>query len=340
MAPLNRPGLCFLDRPALPRAIELVRLAEARGFESAWVCETRLARDAISVLGAFAAVTERIKLGTGVINTWTRGPALTAVTFATLNELAPGRPLLGLGAYWDPLAWKQGIERRRPLQQMREYVEVTRRLLNLERFTFDGELVQVRDLELDLAHGAARVPQRIPIFIGATGPRMLELAGEIADGVLLNGLLSPAYIRDSIEHVRAGAYRAGRDPATVDLPLLVNVALDRDGARARDAARRLIATYVGQQPHIATASGLPDEAIEEIGARLGGWPPDEHGVERAAGLIPDRVVDSLTVAGTPDDCRAALERFLASGISAPVFVPITDNVDEMIDLFATSPAAD
>ena len=110
MAALNRPGLCFLDRPALPRAIELVRLAEARGFESAWVCETRLARDAISVLGAFAAVTERIKLGTGVINTWTRGPALTAVTFATLNELAPGRPLLGLGAYWDPLAWKQGID--------------------------------------------------------------------------------------------------------------------------------------------------------------------------------------------------------------------------------------
>jgi 5,10-methylenetetrahydromethanopterin reductase len=334
MSALNRLGLCFLDRPTLPRAIEVVRLAESRGFESVWVCETRLARDAISVLGAFAAVTSRIKLGSGVVNTWTRGPALTAMTFATLNELAPDRLLLGLGAYWDPLAWKQGVERRKPLRQMREYVEVTRRLLNLERFTFEGELVQVRDLELDLAHGAPRVAQRVPIYLGATGPQMLELAGEIADGVLLNGLLSPAYTRECIARVRDGAQRAGRDPNAIDLPQLVNVALDRDGARARDAARRLITTYIGQQPHIARASGLPDETVAEIRAQLGGWPPSEHGVERAAALIPPELVDLLTVAGTPDECRAGLQRFLAAGISAAVFVPITDNVEEIVELYA------
>jgi 5,10-methylenetetrahydromethanopterin reductase len=300
------------------------------------VCETRLARDAISVLGALAAVTQGIKLGAGVINTWTRGPALTAMTFATLDELAPGRILLGLGAYWEPLAWKQGIGRRQPLRQMREFVEVTRRLLDLERFTFEGEVVQVRDVQLDLSHGAPRGPRRIPIYIGATRPRMLELAGAIADGVLLNGLLSPDYTRQCIHHVRVGARQAGRDPEALDLPQLVNVALDRDGARARDAARRLVAGYVGQQPHIAAASGLPDEALEEVHARLGGWPPTEDGIERAAELISDSVVESLSVAGTSDQCRAGLERFLAAGISYPVIVPITDNIDEIVELLGVT----
>jgi 5,10-methylenetetrahydromethanopterin reductase len=124
----TRVGLCFLDRPDLARCLRLVRMAEELGFSEAWVCETRLARDAISVLGAFAAVTGRIRLGTGIINSWTRAAPLTAMTFATLDELAPGRTMLGLGAYWDPLAWKQGITRRKPLRQMREYVEVVRRL--------------------------------------------------------------------------------------------------------------------------------------------------------------------------------------------------------------------
>jgi 5,10-methylenetetrahydromethanopterin reductase len=331
-----RVGICFLDRPALPRTLELARMAEARGFDSAWVCETRLARDAISVLGSLAAVTQRIKLGSGVINTWTRGPALTAMTVATLDELAPGRILLGLGAYWHTLAWKQGIEWRQPLRKMREFVEVTRRLLTLERFTFEGELVQVRDLQLDLSYGAARRPRRIPIYIGATRPRMLRLAGAIADGVLLNGLLSPDYTRQCIHHVRLGARQVGRDPGALDLPQLINVALDREGARARDAARRLIATYIGQQPHIAAASGLPDDALKEVRARLGGWPPSEHGVERAAELISDTVVGSLAVAGTADQCRAALERFLAAGISYPVIVPITQNIEEIIELFAVT----
>lgn len=108
----NRIGMAFLDRPDLARQIRLVKRMEELGYDSAWVCETRLARDAISVLGAFAASTSRIRLGTGIVNTWTRGPALMAVTFATLNELAPGRMICGLGAYWDPLAWKQGIDRK------------------------------------------------------------------------------------------------------------------------------------------------------------------------------------------------------------------------------------
>src|SRR5262249_35437939 len=183
-----------LDRPSVAKQIELVRKIENLGFESAWVTETRLARDAFSVLGAFAAVTTRVKLATGIVNTWTRGPALMAVTLATLDEMAPGRIICGLGAYWDPLAWKQGIERRKPVTQMREYVSVLRRLLALEAgITFEGEFVHVRDITLDLGHDAPRTPKDVRLYLRPTRPGMTQTAGQIADGALLNRLLTPAY---------------------------------------------------------------------------------------------------------------------------------------------------
>ena len=164
-------GFGFLDRPGVREQLRLAAKAEALGYDSLWVTETRLARDAVSVLGAMAATTERVRLGSCIVNSWTRGPALMAMTFATLDNLAPGRMNLGLGAYWDPLAWKQGIERRKPLSQMREYVGVLRRFFALEDgVTHEGELVRVRDLTLDLGHGDARVPPAVRIFIGPTGP--------------------------------------------------------------------------------------------------------------------------------------------------------------------------
>ena len=176
---MERVGLIFLDRPSLGQQVELVRYAEQRGFESAWVCETRLARDAMTPLAAFAQATSRIRLATGVVNNWTRTTGLMAMTLATLHELSGGRVALGIGAYWDPLARNQGIRRRRHLAAMREYVAVVRRLLNMETVNLDGEVVKVQDLRLDLGDGMPRDP----IYIGATGPRMLELAGEIGDGV-------------------------------------------------------------------------------------------------------------------------------------------------------------
>ena len=204
---MERVGFCFLDRPSTSKQLELVQKIERLGYDSAWVTETRLARDAFSVLGAFAAVTKRIKLCTGIVNSWTRGPALMAMTLATLDELAPNRVICGLGAYWDPLAWKQGIERSKPLEQMREYLTAVRRLLNLEEFTYEGEFVKLRDITLDLGHGVKREPKDVKLYIGPTGPLMTQLAGEIADGAILNGLLSPDYTRGMIATTSGRAHR-------------------------------------------------------------------------------------------------------------------------------------
>ena len=184
---LPRVALYLQDKHPIRDGMKHVQYAEARGFETVWQAEARLVRDAIVPMAAYAAVTQRIQVGSGVINNWTRNAAVIAATFATLDDLAPGRILCGIGAWWEPLATKVGVDRRRPLQAMREVVTVIRKLLAMERVTFEGDFVRVTDVEIDSVYGERR-PKRIPIFIGATGDLMLELAGEIADGVLLNYL--------------------------------------------------------------------------------------------------------------------------------------------------------
>ena len=138
-----------------------------------------------------------------MVNNWTRNPALLASTFATLDDLAPGRVILGIGAWWDPLAAKVGIDRSRPLRAMRETVEAVGRLLADETVTYEGEFVHLDGVELDYVHQERR-PKDVPIYIGATGMQMMELTGRIADGVLLNYLVSPAYNDRALEHLHPG----------------------------------------------------------------------------------------------------------------------------------------
>ena len=331
----NRIGMAFLDRPDLARQIRLVKRMEELGYDSAWVCETRLARDAISVLGAFAASTSRIRLGTGIVNTWTRGPALMAVTFATLNELAPGRMICGLGAYWDPLAWKQGIDRKKPLTQMKEYVEVLRRLLALEEgVSFAGEVVNVREISLDLGHGMKREKVPVSIAIGPTGPKMMELAGEIADVVVLNGLLSSDYTRKSIEKIKVGAKNVGRDFSSIDCPQFVNVSMSSDKDTALENAHYLVTKYLGQQPHIGIASGLDEDLLLKIKQTMGGWPARANGIEDAMNLVSIDVVNKLTVSGTPDSCRSRVREWTDAGATFPIIVPLSDNYEEIVEAFS------
>ena len=117
---MKRVALYLQDKHRVREEMKFAQYAEDKGFEAIWHAESRLARDALTPLAAIAAVTEKIKLGTGVINNWTRNVALTAASFLTLDELSEGRTLLGVGAWWDPLAWKVGIERKKPLKAMRE----------------------------------------------------------------------------------------------------------------------------------------------------------------------------------------------------------------------------
>ncbi|MGA9769353.1 MAG: LLM class flavin-dependent oxidoreductase [Blastocatellia bacterium] len=326
-------ALYLQDKHPLRDAIEYVRYAESRGFSAVWQAESRLVRDAIVPMAAFAATTERIKIGSGVINNWTRNAALIGATFSTLDDLAPGRILCGLGVWWEPLATKVGVNRRKPVQAMRETVEVVRRLLAMEKVTFKGEFVNVEDIEIDIVHGD-RSPKDVPIYIGATGMKMMELSGEIADGVLLNYLVSPAYNHEAMEHLRIGAEKAGRKPDDIDRPQLIVCSLDEDRARALDNARKLVTQYLGQQPHIMKASGVSADLLDEIG-RVLTWPAEEHQILEAMKLVPDEVVQLITASGTPDECRAKVQEYIAAGCTCPVLYPLGDDVQAMIDAFGS-----
>lgn len=330
---MTRRALYLQDAHPIRDAMEYTTYAEARGFEAVWQADSRLVREAGVPMAAFAATTDRIKVGSGVIDVWSRNPARLASMFSTLDDLAPGRIICGLGAWWDPLAAKVGIDRSKPLRVMREVVEAVRALLANETVTMDGYFVHLDGVELDYVHQERRAKD-VPIYIGATGMQMMQLTGEIADGAVLNYLVSPEYNRQAMEHLEAGAAKAGRSVDDLDRPQLVVCSVDDDRQAALDGARMLVTQYLGQQPHIMKASGVPESLLEEVHKILG-WPATHEQVVEASKLVPDDIVQMICAAGTPDECREKVEEYIATGCTCPILYPLGD-VELMIDTFAVT----
>jgi 5,10-methylenetetrahydromethanopterin reductase len=329
---MKRVALYLQDAHDLRDGLDFVRYAEERGFEAVWQAESRLVRDAIVPMAAYAAVTERIKVGSGVINNWTRNIGLLAATFLTLDDLAPNRILCGIGAWWDPLAKNVGIERRKPLLAMRETVDLLRRLLTLERVTFHGEFHHVDGIELDVVHGR-REPRHVPIYIGATGPKMMELTGEIADGVVLNYCVPPEYNDQAMDQLEVGVKKAGRKLEDLDRPQLVVCSVDHDREKALDTSRELLTQYLAQQPHIAKASGVSQKVVGEIQSILG-WPATREQIQRAKHFVPDELILRITASGTPTEARAKVQEYLNHGATCPILYPVGGDVKLLIDTFS------
>ncbi|HSQ25826.1 MAG TPA: LLM class flavin-dependent oxidoreductase [Anaerolineales bacterium] len=328
----QRVALYLQDAHDLRDGLDYVRYAEQRGFEAVWEAESRLVRDAIVPMAAYAAVTERIKVGSGVINNWTRNIGLLAATFLTLYDLAPDRVICGIVAWWDPLARNVGIERRKPLTAMRETVEVLRRLLNMERVTYHGEFHHVDGIELDVVHGR-REPRNVPIMIGATGDKMMELTGEIADGAVLNYCVPPDYNDKALELLEAGAKLSGRTLDDIDRPQLVVCSVDEDHDKAIDTTRELLTQYLAQQPHIAKASGVSQDVVAEIQSILG-WPATKEQIRKAKHLVPEELILHITASGTPDEARAKVDEYRKHGSTCPILYPVGGDVKVLIDTFA------
>jgi 5,10-methylenetetrahydromethanopterin reductase len=329
---LERVALYLQDSHDLRDGLDYARYAEQRGFEAVWQAESRLVRDAIVPMAAYAAVTEHIKVGSGVINNWTRNVGLLAATLLTLDDLAPNRIICGIGAWWDPLAKNVGIERRKPLLAMRETIEVLRRLLNMERVTFHGEFHHVDEIELDVVHGR-REPRNVPLMIGATGDKMMEMTGEIADGCVLNYCVPPEYNDKALELLEMGAQKAGRKLEDIDRPQLIVCSVDHDHDTAIDHTKMLLCQYLAQQPHIAKASGVSDDVVQEIQSILG-WPATKEQINTAMHLVPDDLVYKITASGTPEEAKAKVKEYQKRGCTCPILYPVGGNFKLLIDTFA------
>lgn len=328
----ERVALYLQDAHDLRDGLEYVRYAEERGFEAVWQAESRLVRDAIVPMAAYAAVTEKLKVGSGVINNWTRNIGLLASTFLTLDDLAPNRIICGIGAWWDPLARNVGIDRKKPLATMRDTVTVLRRLLNMERVTFHSEFIHVNEIELDVVHGR-REPRNVPIFIGATGDQMMRLTGEIADGVVLNYCVPPEYNQKALELLEEGARSAGRRLEDIDRPQLIVCSVDPDGEKAIDTSRELLTQYLAQQSHIAKASGVSQDVVDKIQAILG-WPATHEQIQKAKHLVPEDLIHRITASGTPEEARKKVAEYRKYGCTCPILYPVGGDARLLIDTFA------
>jgi 5,10-methylenetetrahydromethanopterin reductase len=321
-----RLGLSVGERGSLQEIVDQAIWCEEHGFESIWVGEGRLFRDAIVPTALIASRTERIRVGPGVLNNKTRNAALIAVTFKTLAELAPGRIHLGLGAWWEPLATSVGTPVVKPIKAMREYITVISGLFGGDTVSFEGEFATVRDVRFDMftMGDHAVEPVDVPIYVGAVGPRMLELAGECADGVLLDFLVPPSYISAAVERVQNGIANRTDGRTQVDLPQLVACSIDEDDPQAAiDACKAYLVMYLTQQPHITEHSGIDPELIARL-KHLVVWPASRAELAPAIALISNELVQNVAACGTTDDALAQIGRYTDAGSTSAVLCTVGD----------------
>ena len=298
--------------PDVPMCRRVAARAEELGYESVWIADTGAGPDAFVVAAATAAVTRTLRIGTAVIPTYTRSPSVMAAGTGSVAQLAPGRFVLGIGASSETIvdAWG-GIPYRRPLTQIRESVTVLRQMLAGERVTFTGKTLRTRGFRL-----VSAPPSPVPIYLAALMPSMLELAGEIADSVILNFMPVEAVPR-MLAHVRLGAERAGRDPRTIEVVSRFQTIVTDDVPAARAGLRQMMGPYFATSVYnrFVAWCGFPDEA-ENI---LAGWQAKDRA--RNTGAVTDDMIDRLGVIGSAAHCRARLEAFVNAGVTTPMIQP-------------------
>ena len=312
MAGVKHFGVGF-ETVGARRQMECAKLAEELGYGTYWVPEDYFFRGAFSLASAVACSTRRMRVGLGVVNPYTRHPALTAMEFGALTEIAEGRTVLGLGAgvrYW--METQMRIPYARPTAAMREAVEIVRRMFRGEALTYEGKVFRTDAAKLSFPAPRAE----IPIHLGVLGPKNLEMAGEIADGVILSGMTSAAYARFAAEHVRRGAERAGRSLDDVEIAAYLLISVSPDERAAREAVKPFLATLLAimaAQPEspLVAVPGVPAGDLLRIADAMAKGQP-------AAALVPESMIDTFAVAGSPERCRAQLREIVAAGVDHPI----------------------
>jgi 5,10-methylenetetrahydromethanopterin reductase len=303
-----------LAPPDLAEVGPFASWAQARGFGSLWFGEGRMRRDAIVPMTLAAQATTSVRISSGVIPMRTRNVALLATTFKTLHDLAPGRIQLGLGAWWEPIASRVGLPTASPLTAMREVITVLRGLFAGESVTLRGGYVDVDGIKFDAPQDDASPSYDIPIVVGAVGDRMLRLAGELADGVLLDFFVPPAHTAHAVT-LLAERTRVSQ---------LVACCVDDDDPKAAvEECRFLLARYLAQQPHIARGCGADPGLVEALRSRIG-WPATSQQVRDAMHLVPASLVDACAACGTASRVVERIEEYVEAGCQEPVLVPFGD----------------
>ena len=307
---------------------EIVQRAEERGFDSVWVGEA-WGTETCTMVSALLARSQRIHIGTGIVSLYLRPPTLTAMQAATLDLIAPGRARLGLGVSTRNINTMHGIPWDFPLARTREYVALLRRLLAGERVTHEGQFYSPKGFQLSVP-----APSQLPIYLAAVNPKMLQLAGEIADGIQL-AWIPAREVPHSIAEIAKGAERAGRRLADINIGCYIHTMVTDDRERTFKQLRRVLVGYCQANTYIQgfRRFGYSD-IIDEV---HGYWKAGDRAQAEVA--ISEKMVEELYIFGTAEECHAQLETFTQAGVNLPVVAaPPTsrltaDDLRTLVDAF-------
>lgn len=318
----RRVGLVLGSAVAPERLSTAAAAAEAGGFGELWLAEDFFFTGGISAATATLAATDRIGVGLGVVSAVARHPALLAMEIATVSRVFPGRLTAGIGLGVPAWIRQMGLYPPTTLGALRECVGAVRRLLRGEELTEKGRVFEFDRVQLTYPEDG----RPTPIRMGVSGPKMLRLSGEVADGTLLSVAASIEYVRWARERIDEGRTIGGR---TEDHPITVFAlySVDRDGEAARAAVRGPLAFYKSNGPNALTdVEGISDQLRDIL---------DRGGYDRLVEEIPASWVERLTIAGTPEVCAAKIRAFHDAGADSVALFPMpSDQVDRMVQLTA------
>lgn len=312
---MTRIGVAISGGLSASEIVACVQLAEALGYESAWVAEGH-GGDQFAILSACAVRTERILLGTSISSVFVRSVPTIAMAAATVDDLSHHRFILGLGSsHKVQVEPEHGLTYNKPIQRVRESVAIIRALLRDGVVSYAGDTLTIERFDLWFT------PSRpeIPIYLSALFPTMLQACGELAQGLILTRSTLDTG-RYAAEHIALGARQAGRNPEDIEITSLLPCSVDTDRQAAFDAMRPGLALYAGFFPRynrLMAESGFPEAAATIRDAWLRG---DREAASRA---VPDAMIDATGVVGTPEAVRERLEAYRQSGIALPIISPFS-----------------
>jgi 5,10-methylenetetrahydromethanopterin reductase len=286
--------------------------SEKLGLSTIWIADHYCLRELIVSMTAVAMSTKVLRVAAGAANPFTRHPATYVMSLATLTELAGDRLAFAIGASTRSQSRLFGRDFDNKLALVREYIYVLKKMLEGEEVTYEGRGLNVAKLKLDF-----EIKPKVPIYLGAIGPKMVELAGELCDGLIITAGASVNFTRLSIERLRRAAIASGRNPDSLSTSVILVTAISNDSRRAKDYVKKWLATFVAQ-PYfraIAEVSDVDEEVVAKVRHAL-----TEEGPEGAARLIPEALVDEFAAAGTPDECVKRIKDFTETGVDEIVLM--------------------
>lgn len=316
-------GIEFVPSDPVLKIAHYTKLAESVGFDNVWITDHYNNRDVYTTLAVLALNTNTIKLGSGVTNPYTRNAAVTASSIGAINEISGGRAILGIGPGDKATFDAMGIGWDKPLSTSRESMEILRGFFAGKKVSYDGEMVKMGGAKLAFNTG------NIPIYLGAQGPKMLELAGAAADGVLINAS-HPKDFEAAIKALEKGAAKEGRSMDEIDIGAYTSFSVDKNAEKAVGAAKIVVAFIVSGSPDmVLERHGIDPAAGKAIGAAIA---KGDFG-SLMGGMVTDKMIESFSVCGTPEDCKARVDELISIGVTQIIAgSPIGPNKEKAIKL--------